>query len=107
MRKQFEKKVADVVAKTEEKKLERIDKQQQFFRFMKSKKDNFANSLKEEEQKAFSQGLDDFQLNCLRQGIELEHDPNKPLQPKQDNFNSKVMLQRIKDNIKKLERERK
>lgn len=49
---------------------------------MKSKKDNFANSLKEEEQKAFSQGLDDFQLNCLRQGIELEYDPNKPLQTK-------------------------
>lgn len=47
MRKEFEKKVADVVAKTDEKKQERIEKEQQFFRFMKSKKDNFLNSLKQ------------------------------------------------------------
>ena len=43
MRKQFEKKVADVVAKTEEEKQKRIERDQQFFRFMKSKKDNFYN----------------------------------------------------------------
>lgn len=40
----------------------------------------------------FTKGLEDFQLNCLRQGIELEHDPSKPYQSKEDNFNSKVML---------------
>ena len=92
MRKEFEKKVTDVVTKTNEVKLERIDKEQQFFRFMKSKKDNFLNSLRQEDQHAFVQGLDDFQLNCLRQGIELEHDPSKPYHPKEENFNSKVML---------------
>jgi hypothetical protein len=47
MRKELEKKVADVVTKTNEVKLSRIEKEQQFFRFMKSKKDNFLNSLKQ------------------------------------------------------------
>ena len=47
MRKEFEKKVADVVIKTDQKKQERIEKEQTFFRFMKSKKDNFLNSLKQ------------------------------------------------------------
>ena len=39
-------------------------------------------------------------MNCIRQGIELEHDPDKPFVKTEDNFNKQVVLERIKDNIK-------
>ena len=39
-----------------------------------------------------------FQLNCIRQGVELEHDPDKPLKPEGD-FNKIVTMERIKDGI--------
>lgn len=47
-----------------------------------------------------------FQVNCIRQGIELEHDPDKPGKPEGD-FNKVVVLERIKDNIKKHEKDKK
>lgn len=39
-----------------------------------------------------------FQLNCMRQGIQLQHDPDKPLKAEPE-FNKVVVMQRIKDNI--------
>lgn len=47
-----------------------------------------------------------FQLNCMRQGIQLEKDPDKPM--KQDgDFNKVVVMERIKDNIAKSNHDKK
>lgn len=47
-----------------------------------------------------------FQLNCMRQGIELEKDPDKPMKPDGE-FNKVVVMERIKDNISKGEKDKK
>lgn len=47
-----------------------------------------------------------FELNCIRQGIQLEHDPDKPLKP-DGQFNKVVVMERIKDNISKHESDKK
>lgn len=47
-----------------------------------------------------------FELNCIRQGIELEHDPDKQPKPEGE-FNKVVILERIKDNILKHEIDKK
>ena len=46
-------------------------------------------------------------MNCIRQGIELEHDPDKQMAKTEENFNKQVVMERIKDNIKIHEKERK
>lgn len=79
--KDFEKKVYDVWAKTEQIKHNRVEKDQAFNSFMKEKKDKLHSSLRQEEMKTFTEGLEAFQLNCIRHGIELDHDPDKPLKP--------------------------
>ena len=46
-------------------------------------------------------------MNCIRQGIELEHDPDKPSAKTEENFNKQVVMERIKDNIRIHEKEHK
>lgn len=46
-------------------------------------------------------------MNCIRQGIELDHDPDKPPSKTEENFNKQVVMERIKDNIKSHDKERK
>lgn len=74
---------------------------------MEEKKNKFYQSLRDEEVKGFKEGIEAFNLNCIRQGIELEHDPDKPLRKTEENFNKQVVMERIKDNIKIHEKERK
>ena len=73
---------------------------------MKEKKTKFYSSLRNDEEKTFKDGLEAFQLNCIRHGIELDHDPDKPLKADGD-FNKVVVMERIKDNIKRHEEEKK
>lgn len=86
--------------KTEQIKQARIEKDNNLKSFLEEKKNKFYQSLREEEVKSFKEGLEAFNLNCIRQGIELEHDPDKPLRKTEDNFNKQVVMERIKDNIK-------
>lgn len=78
-RKEQERKVYDVWMKTEQVKMARVEKDSNLNRFLEEKKSKFYESLRNEEEKAVKEGLEAFQLNCIRQGIELEHDPNKPM----------------------------
>src|SRR5205085_2111283 len=52
-------------------------------------------------------GMEVFQLNCLRQGIELEHDPDKAAKHDDASFNQVVVMEMIKNNIKKHEIDKK
>lgn len=74
---------------------------------MQSKKDNFVNSLRADEQKNYSDGMQVFQLNCMRQGVQLQHDPDKPAKSDGVQFNQIVVMERIKNNIKKHEIDKK
>lgn len=74
---------------------------------MEEKKSTNLNALKGAEQKSYAEGIQAFQLNCIRQGIELEHDPDKPLKPDDAQFNKVVVMERIKSNIKKHDTDKK
>lgn len=58
--------------------------------------------------KGIRDGLEAFELNCMRQGVELEHDPDKVKDlTGEEPFNRAVVMERIRDNIKQHDREKK
>lgn len=59
---------------------------------MEEKSNKFYQSLRMEEVKSFNDGLEAFQLNCIRQGIDLEHDPDRPKTKPEEHFNKKVFM---------------
>ena len=64
------------------------------------------DALRKDEKDYIDKGVEMFQINCIRHGIDLEHDPDKLLKPEGD-FNRVVIMERIKDNIKKHETDKK
>ena len=86
--------------KTQQIKKGRVEKDTNLKNFLDDKKNKMYQSLRDEESKSFKDGLEAFQLNCIRQGIQLEHDPDKPLRKTEEGFNKQVIMERIKDNMK-------
>ena len=105
--KEQQRKVFDIWMKTEAIKKARVEKDNNLNKFLEEKKHKFYQSMRDEEVKSLKEGQEAFQLNCIRQGIELQHDPDKPKIKTEQNFNQQVVMERIKDNIKIHDKQRK
>lgn len=67
--KEHERKVNDVCDKTLQVRNKRIEIDNNLQSFLEDKKKKFYQSLRDEESSNFKEGLEAFQLNCIRQGI--------------------------------------
>lgn len=66
--------------KTEQIKMDRIDRDRNLNDFLRCKKQNEAKRRREEEAKGFQEGLQAFEQNCMRLGIDIDHDPDRSSQ---------------------------
>jgi hypothetical protein len=57
--------------KTEAIKKARVEKDNNLNKFLEEKKHKLYQSMRDEEVKSLKEGQEAFQLNCIRQGIEL------------------------------------
>jgi|JI6StandDraft_1071083.scaffolds.fasta_scaffold46931_2 hypothetical protein len=67
---------------TEKVKEERVQREKTFNEFMRSKKLAHMKSLRNQDEKDFRDGLETFEMNCLKLGIDLEKDLDTVLKEK-------------------------
>ena len=97
----------DIWTKTEQVRLDRVDRERRLDDFMRSKKDNQLKQERESQVKGFEEGLTEFEENCLKLGIDIEHDPERPNHSTTKEFNKITFLERIADKAAKEEHARK
>lgn len=59
---------------TEKVRQDRLDRESTFNEFMRGKKLAHIKSLRDQDERDFKEGLETFEMNCLKLGIDLEKD---------------------------------
>lgn len=83
----------------EKTKEDRQTRERTFNEFMRSKKLAHMKSLRSQDEKDFREGLDTFEMNCLKLGIDLEKDLDTVLKEKEQTkkpFNKVAFLERVR-----------